>query len=252
MTRASTEGSVARSRPRFARAVLKLSGESLCRPGGFGIDPDEVRAIAEQIRLAHEKGGQIAIVIGGGNIIRGARLAEAGVIPRATADEMGMLGTMINGLALREALQSCGVEAVVFSAIEARSVAQPFVRAEVARQMELGRVAILVAGTGHPFFSTDTCAALRAAELRAHVILKATKVDGVYTADPKRDASATRYERLGFDEAIERRLGVMDATAFALCRENAIPVVVFDFSAPASIARAMAGESIGTLVTPSA
>jgi uridylate kinase len=189
------------------------------------------------------------VVVGGGNIIRGAQLAEAGHIQRATADYMGMLGTVINALALKEKLLSMGVESRVLSAIEIRAVAEPFIRGRALRHMQKGRVVILAAGTGNPFFSTDTCASLRATELDCDIILKATKVDGVYTADPRKDPKARRYETLTFAEAIQKNLRVMDQTALAMCQENNIPVLVFDFKKSGNIVRAIRGERVGTLVS---
>jgi len=188
------------------------------------------------------------VVVGGGNIIRGAELAAAGHIHQATADYMGMLGTVINALALKEKLVSMDVPCRVLSALEVRSVAEPFIRGRALRHLEKGRVIILAAGTGNPFFTTDTCASLRATELECDILLKATKVDGVYNADPRKDPSARRYESLTFSEAISKRLGVMDMTALAMCQERNIPVLVFDFKRPGNIARVVSGESIGTLV----
>jgi uridylate kinase len=233
------------------RYLLKLSGEAFGPAGGHGVDPDALQFIAREIADAHATGAQIAVVVGGGNIIRGSRLSQGGPIHRATADYMGMLGTVINALALREALQAIGVDSRVASAIDIRSVAEPFIRGRAVRHLEKGRVVVLAAGTGNPYFSTDTCAALRATELECAALLKATTVDGVYTADPRSDPGAKRYERLGYDEAIARDLKVMDMTAFALCRENRIPIVVFEYRRPGNIRRAVLRERIGTLVEPS-
>jgi uridylate kinase len=194
-------------------------------------------------------GGQLAVVVGGGNFIRGADLAATGAIHQATADHMGMLGTVINAIALREKLISLGVECRAMSAIEMRAVAETFIRGRAIRHLEKGRVVILAAGTGNPFFTTDTCAALRASELDCDVLLKATKVDGIYTADPKKDPSAKRYDTLTFAQAIDQRLKVMDLAALAMCNERKIPIVVFDFKTNGNIARAVRGERIGTLVT---
>jgi uridylate kinase len=232
----------------FGRILLKLSGEAFCTPGGFGIDPGELETIAKEVRDAAATGVELAVVVGGGNIIRGAQLAEAGHIQRATADYMGMLGTVINALALKEKLRDLGIDSRVMSAIEIRAVAESFIRGRALRHMEKGRVVILAAGTGNPFFSTDTCAALRATELECDIILKATKVDGVYTADPRKDPKATRYETLTFAQAIEKNLKVMDMTALAMCQENDIPVLVFDFKHTGNIRKAIQGEQIGTLV----
>jgi uridylate kinase len=231
------------------RLLLKLSGESFAKPGGFGVDAEELGVIAREVAQAAAEGAQLAVVVGGGNIIRGAELASEGHIEQATADYMGMLGTVINALALREKLLTLGVPSRVLSALEVRSVAEPFIRGRAIRHLEKGRVVILAAGTGNPFFTTDTCASLRARELECSVLLKATKVDGVYDSDPKKNPDARRFESLTFDEAIERRLGVMDLTAMAMCREHDIPVVVFDFKRPGNIRRVVAGERVGTLVS---
>jgi len=233
----------------YRRILLKLSGEAFCAPKGFGVDPAELEVIAAQVRDAAALGVQLAVVVGGGNIIRGAQLAEAGHIHRATADYMGMLGTIINALALKEKLHTLDVDARVMSAIEVRAVAESFIRGRAVRHMEKGRIVILAAGTGNPFFTTDTCAALRATELECDILLKATKVDGIYTADPRKDPKATRYESLTFTQAIDQSLQVMDMTALTMCRENNIPVLVFDFKKPGNIARAIKGDKIGTLVT---
>lgn len=231
------------------RVLLKLSGESFSPAGAFGIGPEEVAHIAREIAAA-APAAQIAVVVGGGNIIRGATLSQEGTVHRATADYMGMLGTVINALALREALTAIGSESRVMSAIEIRAVAEPFIRQRALRHLEKGRIVILAAGTGNPFFSTDTCAALRAAELECAILLKATKVDGVYTADPAKDPSATRIDRLTAADAVRRNLRVMDMTALTMCQENGIPVVVFDFNQPGAIARAVRGDPIGTRVDP--
>ncbi|MCE7974977.1 MAG: UMP kinase [Leptolyngbya sp. PLA1] len=234
--------------PSTKRILLKLSGESFCKPGGFGIEPAELDWIACEVKEAVATGAQLAVVVGGGNIIRGAELAAQGHIAQATADHMGMLGTVINALALKEKLGSMGVDCRVQSAIEIRAVAEPFIRGRALRHLEKGRVVILAAGTGNPFFTTDTCAALRATELECGVLMKATKVDGVYSADPRRDKSAVRYDELTFGEALSKRLRVMDMTALAMCSENRIPVIVFDFKQPGNIARVARGERIGTLL----
>lgn len=235
-------------RPR--RVLLKLSGEAFCAPGSFGVDPRELEQIAREIKDAAAVGVQLAIVVGGGNIIRGAALAEEGHIHQATADYMGMLGTVINALALREKLSALDVDSRVLSALEIRSVAEPFIRGRAVRHLEKERVVILAAGTGNPFFTTDTCAALRATELECRVLMKATKVDGVYSADPKKDPAAKRFDRLTFTEAIGKGLKIMDATALAMCQERKIPVLVFDFKTPGNIRRAVEKGGIGTMVTP--
>jgi uridylate kinase len=238
------------TQPTSRRLLLKLSGEAFCTPGSFGIDPGELNHIASEVRDAAQVGAQIAIVVGGGNIIRGADLAEQGHIQRATADYMGMLGTVINALALKEELQNLGVDSRVMSALTIPAVAESFIRSRALRHLDKGRVIVLAAGTGNPFFSTDTCAALRATELACDELLKATKVDGVYSADPAKDPSATRYDTLSFSEAMAKNLGIMDQTALAMCRENRIPVRVFDFKVAGNIKAVVEGKPIGTLVTP--
>lgn len=235
--------------PVYRRVILKISGESFSKPGEFGIDPAELATIAAEIADAAQRGTQIAVVVGGGNIIRGAVLAENGQIDQSNADYMGMLGTVINGVALREAINARGVPTRLMSAIDIPAVAEPFIRARALRHFEKGRVLILAAGTGNPFFTTDTCAALRGAELGADVVLKATKVDGVYSADPKKNPSATRYDKLTFAEAVKKQLGVMDLTALTMCMEHNLPVVVFDFKVKGNIRRVVTGERVGTLVT---
>lgn len=232
----------------YTRVLLKLSGESFAQSGHFGIDPAELAIIASEIKDALAAKAQVAIVVGGGNIIRGAEMASSGHIPQATADHMGMLGTVINALALKEELRAIGVDCRVMSAIEIRAVAEPFIRGRALRHMEKGRVVILAAGTGNPFFTTDTCAALRATELECEVLLKATKVDGVYSADPKKHPDAVRYDAISFTDAINQRLRVMDMTALAMCSEHHLPVVVFDFKKRGNIARVIRGERIGTLL----
>jgi uridylate kinase len=225
----------------YKRILLKISGESLAEQGQFGISPGELAVIAAEIAAAKQSASfDLAVVVGGGNIIRGAKLAAAGKFDQSTADYMGMLGTVINGLALKEALAAVGVESRVMSAILLPSVAESFIRPRALRHFEKGRVVILTAGTGNPYFTTDTCASLRAIELNADVLLKATKVDGVYTADPRKDPGAKRYESLTFGEAVEKQLGVMDLTALTMCMEHKLPLIVFDYKVP--------GEPIGTLV----
>ena len=231
------------------RVVLKISGESFAAPGQLGIEPDQLSHIATEIAEASRLGVQIAVVCGGGNIIRGATLAEAGTIDQSTADYMGMLGTVINGLALKEALERQGVPARAMSAINLTAVAEPFIRLRAIRHLEKGRIVILAAGTGNPFFTTDTCASLRGIELGADRLLKATKVDGIYTADPKKHPEATRYDQITFAKTIEDQLGVMDMTAMTMCMEHNLPVQVFDYQIAGNIARAVGGEAIGTIVT---
>lgn len=237
------------SRQQYHRVLLKLSGEAFCKPGGFGIEGNELQVIAGEIAAAHKVGAQLAVVVGGGNIIRGAALASEGHIEHATADYMGMLGTVLNGLALKEALERINVPARVLSALNLTSVAETFIRGRAIRHLEKGRVVIFVAGTGNPFFTTDTAAALRATEIGADVLLKATKVDGIYDKDPNKHPDATRYEKLTFAAALEQRLGVMDMTAFTMCMERNIPVVVFNMKKPGHIAEVVQGQSHGTRVT---
>ena len=235
----------------YQRVVLKLSGESFAQEGQLGIAPEQLAHIAAEIADAYRavNGLKLAIVVGGGNIVRGAKLAEKGRIAQATADYMGMMGTIINGLALREALEGTGVASRLMTALEVKSVAEPFIRARALRHMEKGRVIILAAGTGNPFFTTDTCASLRGVELQAQMLLKATKVDGVYTADPKKDPTATKLNEIKFSEAIANRLAVMDLTALTMCMEHSLPVRVFNFHQSGNVKRAMCGEAIGTLVS---
>ncbi|MBC7772716.1 MAG: UMP kinase [Pyrinomonadaceae bacterium] len=234
----------------YKRILLKLSGEAFCASGSSGIDPNELSLIAAELKSAHETGVRLAVVVGGGNYVRGARFAKAAHIHQAVADHMGMLATVMNGLALKEALLHVGIDSRVMSAIEIRAVAEPFIRGRAIRHLDKGRLVILVAGTGNPFCTTDTCAALRATELECDLLLKATKVDGVYTADPKKDPTARRYESLTFQEAIEKNLGVMDMTAITMCREQNIPVLVFDYHTKGNIRKAVTGEKLGTLIRP--
>jgi uridylate kinase len=251
LAHARTRQSKDRSRdnpPKRRRILLKLSGEAFCKPGGFGIDPGELDWIAQEIKQATLAGARLAVVVGGGNIVRGAELAAQGHIAQATADHMGMLGTVINALALKEKLISIDVDCRVMSAIEIRAVAESFIRGRALRHMDKGRVIILAAGTGNPFFTTDTCAALRATELECDILLKATKVDGVYSADPKKDPAAVRFDSLTFADAMTRKLRVMDMTALAMCGEHGIPVIVFDYKKRGNIARVVQGENIGTLL----
>jgi uridylate kinase len=233
----------------YKRIVLKLSGEALRERGAKeNISPAIVREIAERIKEVHALGVQTSVVIGGGNIWRGLSASHRGM-DRTTADYMGMLATVINGLALQSALVQLGVQTRVQTAIEMKNVAEPFILGRAIRHLELGRVVIFVAGTGNPYFSTDTTAALRASEIRADVILKATKVDGVYDRDPKVDPTAKRFERLTFSEALTRRLQVMDSTAFSLCMDNRIPIVVFDMNTPSNFTDIVLGKKIGTVVS---
>lgn len=232
----------------YQRVLLKLSGEALGSPEtGHGIDPDAVKSIASQVAKVSGLGVEVAIVCGGGNILRGAEFSELGA-DRASADYMGMLGTVINGLALSDALEACGLDTRVMTALEIRQVAEPWVRRRALAHLDHGRVVILAAGTGNPFFTTDTAAALRARELSCDVLLKATKVDGVYTADPKKDPTAERIPVLTHRQVLERDLGVMDAAAIALCRESDLDVIVFDLFREGNIGRVIQGESLGTII----
>jgi uridylate kinase len=234
--------------PAYKRIVLKLSGEALQERGGRdNISPAVVRAIAERIKEVRDLGVQIAVVIGGGNIWRGLSASHRGM-DRTTGDYMGMLATVINALALRSTLAEMGVETRVQTAIEMKNVAEPFILGRAIRHLELGRIVIFAAGTGNPYFSTDTTAALRASEIRADIILKATKVDGVYDRDPNTDPNARLYERITFTEALTKRLQIMDSTAFSLCMDNKIPIVVFDMNKPSNIRDAVFGRKVGTLV----
>ena len=237
------------SAPVYKRVVLKLSGEALRESGAReNISPQIVREIAERIKEVKELGVQTSVVIGGGNIWRGLAASHRGM-DRTTADYMGLLATVINGLALQSALVRLGVETRVQTAIEMKNVAEPFILGRAIRHLELGRVVIFVAGTGNPYFSTDTTAALRASEIRADIILKATKVDGVYDRDPTTDPAAQRFEHITYTQALTQRLQVMDSTAFSLCMDNKIPIVVFDMNKPSNFIDIVLGKKIGTIVS---
>ncbi|HSJ03241.1 MAG: UMP kinase [Verrucomicrobium sp.] len=234
---------------KFKRVLIKLSGEALREIGSQdNISPPIVENIASQIKAAHQSGLEIAVVVGGGNFWRGVSASNRGM-ERATADYMGMLATVMNSLAVQSMLEAMDVPTRVQSAIKMDNVAEPFIRRKAMRHLELGRVVIFAAGTGNPFFSTDTTAALRASEISADVVLKATKVDGIYDSDPNKNPNAVRYERLTYQQALTQQLKVMDATAFSLCQENNMPIVVFDMNGPDNIRRALVGESIGTIVS---
>ncbi len=228
------------------RILLKISGESLGE-GGVGGSPTVVAEVAGQIARVHQLGVEVAVVCGGGNLMRGAEFAKMGT-NRTTADHMGMLGTAINALALQDGLERAGVETRAACAVEMKTVAEPYIRRRVIRHLEKGRAVVLAGGTGNPYFTTDTAAALRATELGVDAIFKATKVDGVYTADPAKDPNARRFDRLSFREALDRDLQVMDRTAFTLCMENQMPIMVFDMFTPGNMERAVRGEDIGTWV----
>lgn len=235
------------SRPRYRRILLKLSGEALGGDKDFGVDFDLVRKIARQVKRVHDMGVQIALVVGGGNIFRGKDVADVG-FDRATGDYMGMLGTVINALALQDGLEKLGLPARTMSAIQMNQVAEPYIRRRAVRHLEKGRVVILAGGNGNPYFTTDTTAALRAVELEADVVMKATKVDGVYTADPFRDPTATKFQRLDYLEVLNRGIDVMDSTALTLCMDNGVPIVVFDLLKEGNMERVVSGDPIGTLV----
>ncbi len=236
-------------KPKYKRIVLKLSGEALKAIGsGDNISPEIVTAICKQIKAVAALGVQVAIVIGGGNIWRGLSASHRGM-ERTTADYMGMLATVINGMALQSALDQIGLPTRVHTAIHMENIAEPFIRRRAIEQLEAGLAVIFVAGTGNPYFSTDTTAALRASEIGAEVILKATKVDGIYTADPFKDPTAKRYDRITYSEALAKRLSVMDSTAFSLCMDNKVPIIVFDMMKANNIMNVVLGKKVGTLVT---
>lgn len=231
----------------YKRVLLKLSGEALMGDANYGIDPKVIERIAREVKEVTETGVQVAMVIGGGNIFRGAGLAASG-IDRVAADHMGMLATVMNGIAMQDALESIGVYARVMSALQIHQVCEDYIRRRAIRHLEKGRVVIFAAGTGNPFFTTDSAASLRAIEVGAELLLKATKVDGVYSADPMKDPSAQRYSELAYDEVLHNKLGVMDATAIVLCRDNSIPLRVFDVNKPGAFMNIVLGNNEGTLV----
>ncbi|MBS1936868.1 MAG: UMP kinase [Bacteroidetes bacterium] len=232
---------------KFKRILLKLSGESLMGEQAYGISSARLRQYAEEIVAVSQAGVEVAIVVGGGNIYRGIQAAASG-IDRVQGDHMGMLATMINSLALQSALEAAGQKTRLLSAIKMEQIAEPFIRRRALRHLEKGRIVIFGAGTGNPYFTTDSAASLRAIEIEADVILKGTRVDGIYTADPEKDKTATRYDRISFDEVYEKGLAVMDMTAFTLCRENKLPIIVFDMNKPGNLGRLIQGEPLGTLV----
>lgn len=232
----------------YKRILLKLSGEALSGSSGYGIDVSEAESVASRIKEVHEMGVEVAVVIGAGNIWRGKQGLDRGM-DRATADYMGMLGTVMNAMALMDALERSGVYTRVQSAIEMRSIAEPYIRRRAIRHLEKGRVVILSAGTGNPYFSTDTAAALRAMEIDADVLIKATKVDGVYDADPKKHPDAKKFDQLKYIEVLNRRLAVMDSTAVSLCMDNELPILVLNLWDSQSLLRALRGEKVGTLVS---
>jgi uridylate kinase len=245
-----TEASGAAS-GRFGRILLKLSGEALLGERSYGVDPAFCTFIARQIATVHARGVQVGVVVGGGNIFRGLAASARGM-DRATGDYIGMLATVMNGLALQDALERAGVPTRVMSAIAMNEIAEPYIRRRAVRHLEKGRVAIFVAGTGNPYFTTDTAAALRAVEIGADVLMKATKVDGVYDADPKAVPGAHRYDRLEYADLLRDQLKVMDAAAVSLCMENALPIIVFDLNQPGNIERVAEGQPVGTLIAATA
>ena len=234
---------------KYRRVLLKLSGEALMGREDYGIDPEVIRGMARDIIEAQRAGAQIGLVIGGGNIFRGAGLAAAGM-DRVTGDHMGMLATVINSLAMQDAIEQMGASARVMSAIKINEVCEDYIRRRAVRHLEKGRIAIFAAGTGNPFFTTDSAAALRATEIGAELLLKATKVDGIYDADPKKHKDARRFEHLTYDDVIQRNLQVMDTAAFALCRDNGVPLRIYDMMQPGALMRILRGEPLGTLVGP--
>jgi uridylate kinase len=237
------------TRKPLKRVLLKLSGEALAGEARFGLDATTVNYIAGEVAKLHEGGVETAIVVGGGNFIRGESFSREGGIQQSVADQMGMLGTIMNALALQEAIEKIGPPTRVMSAITIQAVSEPFIRRRAIRHLEKQRIVVLAAGTGNPFFTTDTASVLRALELQCEVIIKATKVDGVYDADPEKVPTATRYDALSFNEAISKELGVMDQTAFTMCREHGLPVIVLSIHEPGAIAAAARGETVGTVVS---
>ena len=233
---------------KYRRALIKLSGESLAGDRGFGIDFNVIDRLTDEIKAVHQVGAGVGLVIGGGNIIRGTTASKEGM-DRVSADYMGMLATVINALALQDILERKGVETRVMTAIRMEELAEPYIRRRAQRHMEKGRIVLFAGGTGNPYFSTDTAAVLRALEIEAQVIVKATTVDGVFTADPKQDKTATFIPEISFQEVLVKQLAVMDANAFGLCKENRLPIVIMNVNQPGAIARVLAGERVGTLVT---
>ena len=232
---------------KYNRVLLKLSGEALMGSQSYGIDPERLQAYAQEIKTITDAGCEVAITIGGGNIFRGLQAEQSG-IDRVQGDAMGMLATVINGLALQSAIENAGINTRLMSAIKMDQLAEHFIRRRAIRHLEKGRVVIFGAGTGNPYFTTDTGAALRAVEIEADVILKGTRVDGIYTADPEKDSSATKYDVVSFVEVYEKGLNVMDMTAFTLCNENKLPIIVFDINKPGNLKKLIEGEKVGTLV----
>jgi uridylate kinase len=250
MAKAETENRIGAEQevPVYQRIVVKLSGESLSGPSEFGIHAETIQGMAQEVKQIYELGVQVAIMVGGGNIFRGTRQRDLG-IDRVTGDYMGMLATVINGMAMQDALEKAGCHTRLLSAIEMHQVAEPFIRRRATRHLEKDRVVIFAAGTGNPYFSTDTAAALRAMEIKAQVILKATRVDGIYDADPERVATAKMFKRISYIEVLQKGLSVMDSTAISLCMDNKMPIVVFNMNVPGNLKRVVLGEAVGSTVT---
>jgi uridylate kinase len=233
---------------KYKRVLLKLSGESFCEPGGFGIEGKQLESIAARIAEVGKLGPQVAVVVGAGNFIRGSKFSEKTQIPRNTADYMGMLTTIINACALQETLEKLGATTRVMSAIDVEALCEPFILRRAMRHFEQGRIVILAGGTGNPYFTTDTCAALRAAELKADLLIKATKVDGVYSDDPQKNPKARLFDKLSYQDVLEKNLRVMDHSAISLCRDNKIPIIVLNIFKKGNITKAICGESVGTVI----
>lgn len=232
----------------YPRVLLKLSGEALAGEKGFGFDFDSIREFARQVKAISDLGAQIGLVIGGGNIVRGSQISKMGM-DRVSADYMGMLGTVINALAFQDVLEREGLDTRVMTAIRMETIAEPYIRRRAQRHLEKGRCVIFAAGTGNPYFSTDTAAVLRAIQMKANLIIKATSVDGVYSADPKQDPTATKFDRISYKDVMQQELKVMDQTAITLCKENALPLIVLNIHTPGIVAQALRGEPVGTLVS---
>ena len=239
---------IKKTKMKYKRILLKLSGESLLGDQEFGLDPKMLELYAKEVKEVVDQGLEVAIVIGGGNIFRGLKGAQGGVVDRATGDYMGMLATMINAMALQAAFEREGLKSRLQSAIKMEEIAEPFIRRRAIRHLEKGRVVIFGAGTGSPYFTTDSAASLRAVEIEADAVLKGTRVDGIYSADPEKDTSATRYTEISFEEVLMKKLNVMDTTAFTLCQENDLPIIVFNMNIAGNLKKLMLGESVGTVV----
>jgi len=236
------------AKSKYNRVLLKLSGQSFCKPGGFGIDGEQLKSIAERVMRICQLGPELAVVVGGGNFLRGENFSEVSRIPRNTADYMGMLATIINACALQETLEKLGQPTRVLSAIEVAAICEPFIRRRALRHLEHKRVAILAGGTGNPFFTTDTCAALRAAELDVELIVKATKVHGVYSDDPEQSPDAELFEKLSYNDVLNKNLRIIDHSAISLCKENNIPIIVLNIFKEGNITKAICGQKVGTLI----